>query len=72
MPFSLSLSIFVEGANSNSLPLLLLLLLFLDQIDILCKGEALGHELSLEFVQKTRWANTSKIIEFNYRPNIDL
>ena len=41
-----------------------------DQYDILCKGEVLGKEHTLEFVKRSRWREDSLLI-LNYRPRVN-
>lgn len=36
-------------------------------VELLCNGEVLGTELSLQFVEKTRWIDTSPTLELQYR-----
>ena len=37
------------------------------EIEILCKGETLGQELSLLFISKSRWLDSDQDLELNYR-----
>lgn len=38
-----------------------------DEIEILCNGEVLGQELSLNFISRTRWCNSSADLTLHYR-----
>ena len=38
------------------------------QVDILCKGQPLGGELSLDFIFKTRWRGSKQMV-LHYRRN---
>ena len=37
------------------------------EIEILCKGETLGQELSLLFISKSRWLDSGRDLVLNYR-----
>eukprot|EP00051_Salpingoeca_urceolata_P014284 m.181542 g.181542 ORF g.181542 m.181542 type:complete len:315 (-) comp18040_c0_seq3:117-1061(-) len=41
-----------------------------EDVDILCRGEMCGKELSLEFISKTRWRNDEQLV-LTYRPRVD-
>ena len=41
------------------------------EIEILCKGETLGQELSLLFISKSRWLDSDQDLELNYRGCVD-
>lgn len=41
-----------------------------DDVDILCRGEVLGRECSLEFIQRTRWRKNEQLV-LKYRPRVD-
>lgn len=40
-----------------------------DQIEILCKGDILGGELSLDFIKRTRWYDSSDLVLHYCRPS---
>jgi hypothetical protein len=37
------------------------------QLDILCNGELLGNEYSLDFVKRTRWTGRTDVLVLTYR-----
>jgi len=41
------------------------------QLDILCNGEILGQEHSLEFIKRTRWSGKTDQLVLHYRPTIE-
>lgn len=45
-----------------------------DDVDILCRGEVLGREFTLEFIAKTRWRTPQvrdQQLVLKYRPKVD-
>jgi hypothetical protein len=38
-----------------------------DEIEVLCRGDVLGSELSLQFIKRTRWSNQSEDLELSFR-----
>lgn len=43
-----------------------------DDVDILCRGEVLGREFTLEFIAKTRWRpRKDEQLVLKYRPRVD-
>ena len=38
-----------------------------DEVEILCKGETLGPELSLLFISRSRWVDRKHDLVLNYR-----
>ena len=42
-----------------------------DDVDILCRGEVLGREFSLEFIAKTRWRQVDDQLVLKFRPKVD-
>ena len=41
------------------------------QVDVLCRGEVLGKEYTLEYVLRTRWRKPSQLM-LQYRPSVDV
>jgi len=41
-----------------------------DELDVLCKGEVLGKEYTLEYILRTRWRK-GRQLELSYRSKID-
>ncbi|EDQ86974.1 uncharacterized protein MONBRDRAFT_27802 [Monosiga brevicollis MX1] len=39
-----------------------------DDVEILCNGEVLGREYSLEYVARTRWRDTAQLLTLQFRP----
>jgi len=43
-----------------------------EDVDILCRGEVLGREFTLEFIAKTRWRQgRDEQLVLQYRPKVD-
>ncbi|EGD78512.1 hypothetical protein PTSG_09210 [Salpingoeca rosetta] len=42
-----------------------------EEVDVLCRGEALGKEYTIEYVLRTRWRKPSQLM-LTYRPHIDV